>query len=130
MIKWLDCIRDGKNPLIFGDGSTTMDFVYVGDIAKANLAALQEDITDEVFNIGNKEETSLKELLTVLLRVNESSLKPEFKEENSINPVSRRLAEISKAKRLLHFSPTVNIEKGLKSLSEWYFEKIRQTIIE
>ncbi len=130
MIKWLDCIRDGKNPLIFGDGSTTMDFVYVGDIAKANIAALQEDITDEVFNIGNKEETSLKELLTVLLRVNESSLKPEFREENSINPVSRRLAEISKAKRLLHFSPTVNIEKGLKSLSEWYFEKIRQTIIE
>jgi UDP-glucose 4-epimerase len=130
MIKWLDCIRDGKNPLIFGDGSTTMDFVFVGDIAKANVAALQEDITDEVFNIGNKEETSLKELLIVLLRVNESSLKPEFREENSINPVSRRLAEISKAKRLLHFSPTVNIEKGLKSLSEWYFEKIRQTIIE
>jgi UDP-glucose 4-epimerase len=130
MIKWLDCIRDGKNPLIFGDGSTTMDFVYVDDIAKANVAALQEDVTDEVFNIGNKEETSLKELLIVLLKVNSSSLKPEFREENSINPVSRRLAEISKARRLLHFTPTVSLEQGMKSLSEWYFEKIKITVNE
>jgi len=130
MIKWLDCIRDGKNPLIYGDGSTTMDFVYVGDIAKANIAALQEDVTDEVFNIGNREETSLKELLVVLLKVNNSNLTPEFREENSINPVSRRLADISKAKKLLHFTPTICLEKGMKSLSEWYFEKIKITVNE
>ncbi len=130
MIKWLDCIRDGRNPLIYGDGSTTMDFVYVGDIAKSNIAALQEDVTDESFNIGNNEETSLKELLRVLLKVNNSKLTPEFREENSINPVSRRLAEISKAKELLHFTPTVPLEKGMKSLSEWYFEKIKLTVNE
>jgi UDP-glucose 4-epimerase len=130
MIKWLDRIRDGKNPLIYGDGSTTMDFVYVGDIAKANIAALQEDVTDEVFNIGNREETSLKELLVVLLKVNNSNLTPEFREENSINPVSRRLADISKAKKLLHFTPTISLEKGMKSLSEWYFEKIKITVNE
>ena len=40
MIKWLDCIRDGKNPLIYGDGSTTMDFVYVKDIAKVKYCCL------------------------------------------------------------------------------------------
>ncbi len=55
MIRWLDCIRDGRNPLIYGDGSTTMDFVYVRDIAKANIAALQADVTDQSFNIGNCE---------------------------------------------------------------------------
>ena len=42
MIKWLDCIRDGRNPLIYGDGSTTMDFVYVRDIAKSNIAAFRQ----------------------------------------------------------------------------------------
>jgi UDP-glucose 4-epimerase len=130
MIKWLDCIRDGRNPLIFGDGSTTMDFVYVKDIAKSNIAALQADVTDEAFNIGNCEETSLKELLNVLLKVNHSTLTPEFREENSINPVSRRLAGISKAKELLKFTPTISLERGMKELSEWYFEKIKLTVNE
>src|SRR5450432_655225 len=130
MIKWLDCIRDGRNPLIYGDGSRTMDFVYVRDIAKANIAALQEDVTDEVFNIGNREETSLKELLVVLLKVNNSNLTPEFREENSINPVSRRLADIGKAKELLKFTPTITLEQGMKELSEWYFEKIKLTVNE
>jgi UDP-glucose 4-epimerase len=123
MIKWLDCIRDEKNPLIYGDGSTTMDFVYVKDIAKSNIAALQADVTDESFNIGNCEETSLKELLAVLLKVNNSNLTPEFRAENSVNPVSRRLADISKAKELLNFTPTISLEQGMKELSEWYFEK-------
>lgn len=125
MIKWLDCIRDGRNPLIYGDGSTTMDFVYVRDIAKANVAALEADVTDEAFNIGNCEETSLKQLLDVLLKVNDSTLEPEFREENSINPVSRRLADISKAKELLSFTPTVSLEQGMKELSAWYFEKLK-----
>lgn len=128
MIKWLDCIRDGRKPLIYGDGSTTMDFVYVKDIAKANIAALQADVTDEAFNIGNCEETSLKKLLDVLLKVNESLLTPEFKEENSINPVSRRLADISKAEKLLGFKPTISLEQGMKELSKWYFEKIKATV--
>ena len=48
---------------------------------------------------------------------------PEHREENSINPVQRRLADITKAEKLLNFYPTVNLEKGLKELSEWYFEK-------
>jgi len=128
MIKWLDCIRDRRSPLIFGDGSTTMDFVYVRDIAKSNIAALQADVTDEAFNIGNCEETSLKKLLEVLLKVNHSDLKPEFREENSINPVSRRLADISKAKNLLHFTPSVTLEQGMKELSNWYFEKINANV--
>jgi UDP-glucose 4-epimerase len=125
MIKWLDCIRDGRNPLIYGDGSTTMDFVYVKDIANANIAALQADVTDEAFNIGNCEETSLKQLLGVLLKVNDSTLEPEFREENSINPVSRRLADVSKAEKLLDFKPSVSLEQGMRELTEWYFEKIK-----
>ena len=130
MIKWLDCIRDNRNPLIYGDGSTTMDFVYVKDIAKSNIAALQSDVTDEAFNIGNCEETSLKELLDVLLKVNHSNLIPEFREENSVNPVSRRLADISKAKKLLNFTPTISLEQGMKELSEWYFEKNKIKVTE
>jgi UDP-glucose 4-epimerase len=128
MIKWLDCIRDERSPLIFGDGSTTMDFVYVRDIARSNIAALQADVTDETFNIGNCEETSLKQLLDVLLKVNHSKLMPEFREESSVNPVSRRLADVSKAKKMLNFEPTVDLEQGMKELSNWYFEKLKVNV--
>jgi UDP-glucose 4-epimerase len=121
MIKWLDCIKEKRNPLIYGDGSTSMDFVYVRDVAAANIAALLADTTDESFNVGNCEETSLSELLDVLLSVNNSDLKPEYREENSINPVSRRLADISKAQNLLNFTPSISLEDGLKELSDWYF---------
>ncbi|WP_448529706.1 NAD-dependent epimerase/dehydratase family protein [Raineya sp.] len=123
MIKWLDCIRDGRQPLIFGDGSTSMDFVYVQDVARANVAALFSEVTDESFNIGSQRETSLKELLELLLKVNNSNLEPKFMPENTINPVSRRLADISKAEKMLQFKPTVTLEEGLKKLSEWYFAK-------
>ena len=98
-----------------------MDFVYVRDVAAANIAALLADTTDESFNVGNCEETSLSELLDALLRVNNSNLKPEYREENSVNPVSRRLADVSKAQKLLNFTPTISLEDGLKELSDWYF---------
>lgn len=125
MIKWLDCIRDNKSPVIHGDGSTSMDFVYVKDVAEANVAALLSEVTDENFNIGNSRETSLKELLEMMIRINNSSIKPVYKESNSVNPVSRRLSDNSKAKRLLNYSPKTKLESGLKELSEWYFEKTK-----
>jgi UDP-glucose 4-epimerase len=127
MIRWLDCIRDGKNPVIHGKGGTTMDFVYVSDVARANVAALVSDVTDEVFNVGTGKETSLKELLEILLYVNDSAATPEFAAENSINPVSRRLADNSKAKQLLEFEPKITLHEGLKKLSAWYFEKVNAT---
>lgn len=128
MIRWLDCIKNGTQPAIYGDGSTTMDFVYVKDVAKANVAALLSDITDEAFNVGNNRETSLKELLELLLKVNHSSLVPEYKEENTINPVSRRLANNNKAEKLIGFKPSTELEKGLSELSNWYFHKKSLTI--
>ena len=82
MIKWLDCIRDSKQPAIFGDGSDSMDFVHVTDVAKANVLALLSDVTDESFNVGDQVETNLKEMLAALLKVNNADLTPVFKEAN------------------------------------------------
>ncbi len=128
MIKWLDCIRDSKQPAIFGDGSDSMDFVHVKDVAKANILALLSDVSDESFNVGDQVETNLKEMLAALLKVNKANLSPVFKEANSVNPVSRRLADISKAKKLLGYTPDVTLEAGLKELSNWYFDKQKQKV--
>ena len=123
MIKWLDCIRDNKKPAIFGDGTDTMDFVHVKDIANANVLALISDVTDEAFNVGFQRETSLKQLLQTLLQVNSSNLEAEHKGANAINPVSKRLADISKAEKLLGYKPSITLEAGLAELSKWYFSK-------
>jgi UDP-glucose 4-epimerase len=122
MIKWLDCIKTGVPPKIFGDGSTSMDFVHVEDVAEANIKALTSDVTNESFNVGCQRETSLKELLVLILEANESELTPEFHPDNTINPVSKRIADISKAKKMLDFEPKIDLEVGLKELSKWYFE--------
>jgi len=122
MIKWFDCIKNNKAPLIYGDGSTSMDFVYVEDVARANILALESEVSDEVFNVGYQRETSLKELLNTMLEVTKSDLKPEHKPDNTINPVSKRIADISKANNLLGFEPKTSLEQGIDDLYNWYLE--------
>jgi UDP-glucose 4-epimerase len=127
LVRWLDCIRDGTPPLIFGDGSQTMDFVHVTDVARANVAALLAPVSDEAFNVGTARETSLLELLRLLLAANGSTLEPRTMPERTVNPVRRRLASVEKAKRLLGFEAGVRLEDGLARLSRWYFARPRST---
>ena len=53
LIRWMERLDAGQPPLILGDGSQTMDFVYVEDVARANVLALPSDVSDEVFNVGS-----------------------------------------------------------------------------
>ncbi|MBI4688816.1 MAG: NAD-dependent epimerase/dehydratase family protein [Nitrospirae bacterium] len=119
MIRWLDRIDAGEPPLIFGDGSQTMDFIFIEDVARANILAAKSDVTDNVFNVASGKETSLLELLNLFLKVKGSELKPEFREERKVNPVGRRLASTKKAEKLLGFRAEVGLEEGLQRLVEW-----------
>jgi len=119
MIRWLDCIERGEPPVIFGDGSQTMDFIYIEDVAVANVLAAKSKATDEVFNVASGEETSLLQLLETLLKVTGADLRPVFQPERSVNPVRRRLASTEKAERLLGFRASVGLEEGLRRLAEW-----------
>ncbi len=120
LIRWMERISAGQPPLVLGDGKTTMDFVYIEDVARSNILALKSDVTDDVFNVARGEETSLNELAAALLRVMGSNLKPEYGPELKVNPVSRRLADISKAERLLGFRAEVGLDEGLGRLIDWW----------
>jgi UDP-glucose 4-epimerase len=120
LIRWMERIAAGDPPLIFGDGNQTMDFVYIEDVARANVLAAKADATDEVFNVASGTETSLKELASALLRVMGSDLRPEHRAERKVNPVQRRLADISKAENLLGFTTTVSLDDGLRRLVSWW----------
>src|SRR5262245_25393893 len=120
LIRWMERIAAGEPPLILGDGSQTMDFVYIDDVARANVLALQSDVTDDVFNVGSGTETSLNELAAALLRAMGSGLRPEYGPERAVNPVPRRLADTTKAERLLGFRAEVGLQDGLSRLVEWW----------
>jgi UDP-glucose 4-epimerase len=123
LIRWMERIAAGQPPLIFGDGKQTMDFVYIEDIARANILAAKADVTDEVFNIASAVESSLNDLAYSLAKVMGSDLQPEYGAERKVNPVQRRLADVNKAKNLLGFEAQVSLEEGLKRLVSWWREQ-------
>lgn len=123
LIRWMDRIAAGQPPLIFGDGKQTMDFVYIEDIARANILAAKASVTDEVFNVASGVETSLNDLAYSLAKVMGSDLKPEYGPERKVNPVQRRLASTTKAKELLGFETAISLEQGLTRLVNWWREQ-------
>ena len=122
LIRWMERITNGEPPLIHGDGGATMDFVYIDDIARANVLALGSDCEDEAFNVASGTETSLRDLAAALSKVMGTDLAPVFGPERSVNPVPRRLASTQKAKTMLGFEASVGLEQGLHRLVHWWQE--------
>ena len=120
MIRWMHAIESGRPPTIFGDGTQTMDFVHVSDVARANMLAMSSKVTDAVFNVGTGIETSLSQLADRLLEVMDSTLQPQHAEARRINPVPRRVASIESAWRDLGFRAEVRLEDGLRDLVAWW----------
>jgi UDP-glucose 4-epimerase len=120
MIRWMERLARGEPCLILGDGAQTMDFVFVTDIARANLCAANSPLTDEVLNIASGTETSLTELAAALGRVMGVDLPAEYGPARKATPVWRRLADVKKAERLIGFRAEVSVEDGLRQLVDWW----------
>jgi UDP-glucose 4-epimerase len=129
LIRWMERISAGEAPLIFGDGEQTMDFIYIDDIARANVLALQSEQSDEVFNVASGTETSLNQLAAALAKVMGSDLTPVYGPERSVNPVPRRLASTEKAERLLGFRAGTDLEQGLRRLVGWWQESRESAMV-
>jgi nucleoside-diphosphate-sugar epimerase len=119
-IRWMERIAAGQAPVIFGDGSQTMDFVHAADVARANILAAEADAVDEVFNVASGRETSLKDIAAMLVRIMGASVQPEHAAARTVNPVPRRLADTSRARAALGFETTIPFEDGLAELVNWW----------
>ncbi len=120
MIRWMERLAKGQPCLIHGDGSQTMDFVYVDDIARANFMAAKSSLTDEVLNIATGIETSLTELAVVLGRVMGVDRAPEYGSARKATPVFKQRADVEKAKRQIGFKAKISLEDGLRELVKWW----------
>ena len=127
MIRWMERLSKGQPCLILGDGSQTMDFIYVEDVARANILAATSSITDDVLNVASGTETSLSELARTLASVMGVHCPPEIGPARKVNPVSKRCADTTKAKQLLGFQTQTSLEDGLRKLVQWWSKECAPT---
>jgi nucleoside-diphosphate-sugar epimerase len=115
VINVLRRIRAGEAPTIQGDGSQSFDFVHVADVAKANIRAMESDVTDDSFNIGGGNEATVREIVERLIELTGSNLEPDVQADVKV-PMMRRVGSNAKADLLLAWKPSFDLEAGLRDV--------------
>ena len=121
LVRWMERIEAGKPPIIFGDGTQTLDMIHVRDVARSIVLSAAMPATDVALNVGSGEETSLHELAVALAKVmGRADLTPVFEAERAVNPVRKRQADVQLARELINFETTISLDEGLGELVEWW----------
>lgn len=118
----LNKIDANEPPTINGDGTQAYDFIYVEDVARANVLALRSESTDEFYNVGSGVQTSISELCELILTLKESDLEVTYRpysEDDARRMVQNRIGCPKKASKDLAFDYTYSLEQGLLKLIEW-----------
>jgi len=127
IMKVLDKIDAGEQPVIFGDGSQAYDFVHVGDVARANILAMTSDATDVNLNVGTGIKTSIKELVDVLLEETGSDIEPEYRADEQMF-VTHRVGATELSEQLTGFRAELPYREGLRSVIEWRRSDQRRSV--
>jgi nucleoside-diphosphate-sugar epimerase len=110
-------LRD-QHPVVYGDGEQTRDFVFVGSVAAANIrAAMADAVAGMTFNVAGGEGISLLRLLEELRELSGSPLAPEFRATRA-GEVRHSRADITRAQRILGFTPEISLRSGLRRTLE------------
>lgn len=118
----LNAVDANEAPVIHGDGSQAYDFIYVSDVARANVLALQADAEDSFYNVGTGVQTTIAQLVMQILRVASSELSPRYipyAEGDARQFVRRRVGAIERAHRDLGFDARTGLPEGLAQLIDW-----------
>lgn len=119
---FIKAILENKSPVINGDGNHSRDFTFVANAVQANIAAMfteRSEAVNEVYNVACGEQTSLLQLFDALKQEAGSSLNPVHGPDRP-GDVKHSLADISKAKSILGYNPSISVEEGLRTTFSWY----------
>lgn len=130
--KFYDRISSKLSPVIHGTGNQTRDFTYVGDTCNGIiLADKTKAAIGETFNIGQGKEVSVKEIAKIMIKKyseiggNEVNLTVKFDAPRK-GDVMRHLADITRARRVLKYKPTISLEKGIEKYIVWRLKKTKK----
>ncbi len=119
MVRWLNLIDQGKPLTLFGDGSSSVDFVYVADVVRANLLACETKADDAIVNVCSGVETRMRDLAALLLEITGSSVGMGFKPQPAGALPARRVGDPRRAEELLGFRAETSLADGVRKLIEW-----------
>jgi len=119
MVRWLNAIDEGKPLTLFGDGSASADFVYVGDVARANVLAAESRAADAIVNVCSGVETRMRDLAALLLELTGSDAGTESRPQPPGQLPQRRYGDPRRASDLLGFRAETELREGLRRLIEW-----------
>jgi len=130
--KFVKMLMNHEVPLINGDGTVSRDFTYIDNVLQANhLAAVVQDreALNQVYNVAHGERTTLNQLFKMIRELAGSYDKKILSIEPLYGParagdIAHSLASIEKAKKLLGYSPELNVEKGLAEALKWYWNNL------
>lgn len=113
--KFINQLENHKSPKIFGDGKQLRDFIFVEDVAEANLAAMKSSVKNGFFNIGTEISTTIVDLATLMTKLYNLKLEPKYLP--SLNgDVKSSQADISLSSKLLNWKYKTNLEDGLTKM--------------
>ena len=118
----LNKIEAGEQPVINGDGSQAYDFIYVEDIAKSNISALESDVKLGYYNVGSEVQTTIKELCDTILDLKKSDLKVKYmpySKDDARALVQNRIGSRKKAENEINFKYQDSLREGLQKLIDW-----------
>lgn len=118
----LNAVEVDEPPVINGDGSQAYDFVYVADVAAANVLALQAEVSDTFYNIGTGVQTTVSQLVFDILHLSKSILQPEFRAYSDVDvrqQVRNRIGSTKAAASELQFNHSISLLDGLRRLIIW-----------
>ncbi len=119
MVRWLNLIDQGKPLTLFGDGSSSVDFVYVGDVVRANMLACETKATDAIVNVCSGVETRMRDLAALLLEITGSKVGMDFVPQPPGALPARRVGDPRRAAELLGFRAETSLADGVRKLIEW-----------
>jgi len=114
---FINRIKEGKPPIIYGDGQTTRDFIFIEDVIRAFLISVKSREIG-IFNVGSSKEITLDNVVKRISRILRKNIKPKYYPKK--NEITRSLLDCTRIKRQLGWKPRVDFNEGLKKTINWY----------
>ena len=115
---FLNKIKQGEQPVIYGDGSMIRDYIYIKDTVDATIAVLEKKTTEKIFNVGSGKGTSLNELIDIMSKVVGQKVVPTYINDSGIY-IPKIVLDISRVQKETSWKPTTELSEGINKTWEW-----------